>query len=90
MHYQDGKLYPHQPLNIESGIVVCGLRHNNCIVILSRLLGASYDKRLVTQGFLTTDNKFVSRIEAFEIACKSNQFITEAHNPPKLDSSDIY
>lgn len=30
VHYDDGKEYVHQPINITSGYVVCGHRHHNC------------------------------------------------------------
>lgn len=68
IHYQDGESYVHQPVNIKSGIVICGLRHHNCITTLSNFEGF-YKKNNVTtvQGFLTTENRFVDRLEAHEI-----------------------
>lgn len=30
VHYNDGNNYPHQPINIGSGIVIAGRRHHNC------------------------------------------------------------
>ena len=31
--YNDGKKHVHQPINIETGFVICGRRHHNCIGI---------------------------------------------------------
>lgn len=36
--YDDGKEYPHQPVNIKEGYVWCGRRHHNIINLRGRLL----------------------------------------------------
>ena len=58
----------HQPKNIESGFVICGRRHHNCFAILKLM---NYDSLIQKyniqkiQGFLTSNDRFVSREEAF-------------------------
>jgi hypothetical protein len=86
------------PKNIDKGIVVCGQRHGHCIDIM-RSLGTL---RSVTfgpdsvgeneQGFLTSKNRFVERIEAAEIAAKQGQVqIDSLINPMVgLFSEDLY
>ena len=46
IHYRDNKIYREMPLNIQSGIVVCGRRHNNCFMILKQLMPA-FDENLI-------------------------------------------
>lgn len=100
IHYDDGKEYVHQPRNIKSGFVICGLRHQNCImtaVVLTEIVGeAKRKERLMiiddTQGFVTNKNRFVGRIEAMQIAIRENQVREEdLHNPRiGLFSEDLY
>jgi hypothetical protein len=88
IHYTDGKIYPHQPRNIESGIVVCGWRHHNCFVPLYSFLGDGYDVSLTrNQGFLTSKGRYVTREEGVEIALKSGQIKLEQKT---LFSEDLY
>lgn len=74
--YNDGEKHAHQPKNIETGIVVCGMRHHNCIALLREIV-RKVDKNAETflpyfkeniQGFLTTENRFVDRWQAMGIA----------------------
>jgi len=44
---------------------------------------------LATQGFLTTTGRFVNRVEAYEIAYRANQIISE-NKGPQLYSEDLY
>jgi hypothetical protein len=72
------RIYPHQPKNIESGIVICGRRHCNCYATIaqtepnlrSEALDAKYP---IIEGFITTGNLFVNREIAAEIAFKAGQ-----------------
>lgn len=89
-----------RPVNIESGIVVCGYRHGQIIWTVSMLTGL----RTVTyaddgtgeyeQGFLTNKNRFVDRKEAYKIAYENNQIIGpnkgRLHNEIGLTSEDLY
>jgi hypothetical protein len=95
IYYSDGKKYEHQPLNIETGFVVLGLRHCNCYVLLSILLGKLYNKTYVGrdgQGFLTNTNRFVDRKEAYLIAKEANQLLHNLHDESNLIlcSEDLY
>lgn len=77
--YNDKKKRELMPCNIETGIVVCGWRHGNCIAILHELFpNREYiinnkDSKTTIQGFLTSDNKFVNREEAGRIAFNAGQ-----------------
>lgn len=75
IHYDDGKVYTFQPVNIKTGIVVGGMRHHNCLEII-RGLNPHYLSDLLNSkhmGFLTTKNRHVSRKEAYQIAIKAGQ-----------------
>lgn len=86
------------PKNVDKGIVVCGHRHGHCIDIM-RFLGTL---RSVTfgpdsvgeneQGFLTSKNRFVERIEAAEIAVRQGQVQSDLLINPLIGlfSEDLY
>lgn len=82
-YYNDGIEHYHQPKNIEIGFVVCGRRHHNCIGTFAQIVGFPYDENGIKimnteeQGFLTNTNRFVSRLEALEIAKKANQLLSD-------------
>lgn len=71
-------IYPHQPTNIDSGIVICGRRHCNCYTTIAQTepnlrneaLGAKYP---IVEGFLTDGNMFVDRKIGAEIAFRAGQ-----------------
>jgi len=66
------------PYNIEKGIVFCGWRHGNCLYQMVALTGLTdYEAGRGKQGFLTSDNRFVDRKEAGQIAYASNQISRE-------------
>lgn len=77
--------YSHQPKNIESGYVVCGLRHHNCLQTIS-LIPNTKEVRKV-QGFLTSFNRFVDRKEAKTIY---NTYSTVKKDSDLLYSEDLY
>ena len=92
VHYNDGNNYPHQPINIGSGIVIAGRRHHNCFLILGSLLKENYNKKLLTedsQGFLTSDNWFLNRRAAYGIAREADQLRIEREDK-MLFSEDLY
>ena len=69
--FDDGKKHPHQPKNVETGLVLCGWRHHCIFPQMGGLLGeittkaARVEKGIKeTQGFLTSHNRFVDRNEA--------------------------
>jgi hypothetical protein len=69
---QDGIVRTHQPNNIDDGIVFCGHRHHNCIVQIKEMQLTSSHTPIV-QGFLTSKNRFVDRIEGGKIAFEVGQ-----------------
>jgi len=86
--YDDGHKRPCQPKNIESGIVFAGYRHDMCLTNLLECYPL-VNKHSVVNGFLTTDNMFVTRKEAAVIAVESGQI---SQNPDRLllISEDLY
>jgi hypothetical protein len=92
IHYEDGKIYEHQPKNIKSGIVVAGRRHHNCILTAKYLSNESLKLKEKVQGFITNTDRFVDRIEVFQIAKKTNQFLLEetVHKTEFLYSEDVW
>lgn len=88
--FDDGKKYAHQPINIDTGIVLCGFRHG-CIfpqiggLVPERQKLGIHEKE---QGFLTNKNRFVDRKEGARIAILAEQ-IEDVLND-YLFSEDLY
>ena len=75
-----------QPINIETGFVICGRRHNNCYQTIKSLTGQTPNEKiggiinLLTdeelrnhQGFITSLDRYVTRKEGWEIAKANDQ-----------------
>jgi len=89
IYYNDGKKREHQPRNIESGIVVCGRRHHNCI--MTAIEFSKSVKQDLEEGFITSKDKFVNREVALEIAKRANQILDLSKvRGNKLYSEDLY
>ena len=93
VYFKDGKEYPHQPRNIESGIVISGLRHCNCFATAKAI--NLTQRTEYSQGFITTNHRYVDRSEAYDIAEKQNQFLDDPRVPHgkhkrELFSEDLY
>lgn len=97
--FQDNKKHCHQPRNIQSGFVVCGRRHHNCFSTISVILSLTGDEDILrqdkiktVQGFLTSEDEFVTRQEAFIIAKEAGQIKenAELRISGKLFSEDIF
>ena len=87
------KSHEHQPNNIDTGYVICGHRHHNCIMTMSILDPHNKSERMErpVQGFLTNTNRFVDREEGFEIALEAEQILMNKDRTIKrLFSEDIY
>lgn len=77
------------PKNIDSGIVICGHRHSNCLYTAVAMWGeqAKLNYNTTVQGFLTSHNRFVERPEAAKIAWEAKQIDRELDG---LMSEDLY
>lgn len=74
VHYQNGVTYKEQPVNIISGLVVAGRRHNNCVYTLCDVLGFTDLKNVkLVCGFITNTDRFVDRKDGYIIALEANQ-----------------
>lgn len=89
LHIQDNITYDQQPDNISSGFVVCGRRHHNCFITLSILNANQYKNNLV-QGFLTSNNNFLNRTEAFEVAYYNGQIRRNNIDISKLSEYELF
>lgn len=87
--YDDGIKHEFAPRNIESGFVVCGLRHHNCLDIVSMIRKNFEDWKITNknQGFLTSKDRFVDRKDAYLIA---SEYIDQFHQVNRLFSEDLY
>jgi hypothetical protein len=87
IHFINDTISPHQPKNIDKGIVICGRRHHNIYSTLASLGLERLDFTNNIQGFLTNDDKFVNREEAAIIAKDAGQIKDKVI---KLFSEDLY
>ena len=87
IHLKTEDTFPHQPVNIEKGMVVCGRRHHNCFVIISNLDSDFFNVKDKKQGFMTSKDRFVDRTEAGKIAFGAGQIKKMTDT---LMSEDIY
>lgn len=75
--------------------IMCGKRHCNVLELMFRHQ-LEYDKLSAIQGFITDENRFVDRYEAFHIAREANQLLSEAKEAYKnkevvsLFSEDVW
>jgi hypothetical protein len=107
IYYPDGNKYRLQPTNIESGIVIFGHRHAHCRLPLVMLFYPNWKEELELpheeqprlkvlnseiQGFLTSNNRFVDRVEGLKIAIAGDQILPERKNilSSILYSEDVY
>jgi len=85
IHYDDGLEYENSPTQF--GLVICGRRHSDCHNTLEALIGEHAN--MVTrdhQGFLTSENRYVGRKEAWHIAISNNQV---KFGPTQTDENSI-
>ena len=91
--FDDGKEYPHQPKNIETGFVIAGHRHHNCFTTMGILTSYSEEKVNYekSQGFLTNTNRYVDRYEGQKIALAADQVLDiDGLRGGRLYSEDLY
>lgn len=91
--FKDELKHEEQPKNINTGIVVCGRRHHNCYITAyeigdnKRIKDCHETNAKAIQGFLTSNNKFVDRKEAGDIAFLNGQIDSRTNC---LFSEDLY
>jgi len=86
IYINDGEIHESQPENIEIGFVICGRRHHNCYQTINVLCGENVNSKfgkLISalsddeirkhQGFITSEDRYVDRKEAWQIAKENNQ-----------------
>ena len=80
------------PYNVDCGVVLCGWRHPNCLYQKVAITGLSdFQSGKNIQGFLTSKNRFVDRVEALQIALKENQVLDiDDVRGNQLHSEDLY
>ena len=78
------------------GKIYYGHRHSHCIEASNDALSWTMNREeiskfLRTQGFATSQNRFVDRIEALKIALENNQVLDKSQiRGNKLYSEDLY
>ncbi len=80
LHYNDGKPYEMQPVNIKTGFVVLGRTMGNCIYTAAEIMRKDYTEEkfhLASQGFLTNTDRWVNREGAYVIAKEAGQIINK-------------
>ena len=80
------------PLNCDKGLVFCGHRHTQCQYTMISVTGIrSVESEIgeYEQGFLTSKNRFVDRIEGLKIAQEANQIKSE-YKLTQLHSEDLW
>lgn len=70
----------HKCTNMETGLVLCGHRHHDVISQAAAMQVKTRYGYGEDQGFLTSKNRFVTRIEGYEIALNQGQIISNQHN----------
>jgi hypothetical protein len=87
IYFDDNEIHPSQPNNIKTGLVVCGLRHHNCFSI-ANLIFKHHEYKGV-QGFVTSDNLFLNREDAYKYAIENGQIKKDLIRNV-LTSDDLY
>jgi len=71
--YKNRIKYISQPSNIKDGIVTLGYRHGEAIKMMDLLFPNIKWCENSVQGFLSSKNRFLTRVEAMQIAYKAKQ-----------------
>jgi hypothetical protein len=89
--YKDFPTPVYRPVNVEKGIVFCGLRHPHCLHQANAMTGkrqAEHGEYI--QGFLTNKNRFVDREEAAVIALACGQIEKLEYSSKSLYSEYLF
>lgn len=94
IRYRNDKTYSSGPLNVPTGLVVCGRRHHDCYTVLEQVV--DFDANALEHedfGFMTDENLYLNRKEAYPIALAAGQVQKpELHDESNLIliSEDLY
>lgn len=82
-------------IRLENDKIYYGHRHNHCIQAANDALTWGMSRKTIMslkkeQGFITNENKFVNREEAWNIAEAANQIIEVSGVKGTLYSEDLY
>lgn len=84
IHYTDNySKHESQPLNISYGIVIAGRRHFSCYAVL-RMINSNFKDEEVIPGFITSDNLFLGRCDAADLAFKAGQLLPHIKECPDI------
>ena len=87
--YKDFDKPVHSPINTECGVVMCGYRHAHIIGQCVELLGKNqFQMGEYVQGFLTTKNRFVDRMEGAKIHIENGGKLN--YHTYRLFPEDLY
>lgn len=78
---------------MDDNLIVSGVRHFSPDMrnVLFRIYGEGYHKRVVEQGFITNQGRFVGREEALKIAQEQKQVINRCGGDSiRLFSENLY
>ncbi len=81
-----------KPKGSEYFQIMCGKRHCNILEMMYKL-GIEYERASAVQGFLTEEDQFVDRYDAYIMAIQSNQLVEpmpDSLNYKELYSEDIF
>jgi len=81
-----------RPVNVDTGIVFCGHRHLQCLYQMIAMTGLKqHEAGEEVQGFLTSENQFIDRKEARNIAFNAGQIAgREVSDRFNLYSEDLW
>ena len=70
IHLQNDVVYVNQPKNVDKGLVISGDSHRDIFKIIKSCEEYTPRYHRMVQGFLTSENNFVNRAQATDIAYK--------------------
>jgi hypothetical protein len=77
-----------QPLNIKYGIVIAGRRHSSCYSVL-RMINSNFTENDVISGFITSNNLFLCRTDAAQMAWDAGQLLPHIKECPNYLISEM-
>jgi hypothetical protein len=77
---------------MQDGLIVPGVRHfsPDMRLVLHRIYGDGYHRRVKQQGFVDTHGNFLSRGEAWERANQTGQILRDCGTTGELYSENLY